>query len=303
VAWVLAVACRPRELVDPAWYEHTLDVNKVCADAVWHRNILADFAVYRMKAKTHTFKGRIYSEIPDDIVKHMDIRAGDTLEFEKRGEDFILARPQKAAAPVPAPGPKTASPKERRLSADDKKVLNKVRYTKHTERTLENINKKLDAAGEKKFDELLRAGVIFRYRKYNKELYGISREYFRQMEEAEKAKAKPTVPQDPQIAVLEREGFLVLANENEARMLNEKLKSFKKKVHGIRGFDKRYYIVTDDSFSEVSRRLMLLLGRDRALDELSKELKAKEGLCKAVIEILREEGTVIEKRRGVYAKV
>lgn len=272
-----------------------------------------------MKAKTHTFKGRIYSEVPAEVVKHFRLRPGDVLEFAKQGDTFIIQGPAQApmpasppsepAGPSPAPTAPAARPvRELILSEDEKKALNNIRYIKHAERTLDAISKKLDAAGKKRFDELLQAGVVFRYKKYNKELYGISREYFRQLDAKPAAAAaalpkKPALPADPQLAELSREGFLVMVNENEVRGLNEKLKKSALKAHGIRAFDMKYYIITDARFEDISRRVLESLTRDKKLSELAGELGIKEGLCRAAIELLREEGRVIEKRRELYARV
>jgi hypothetical protein len=68
----------------------------------------------------------------------------------------------------------------------------------------------------------------------------------------------------------------------------------------VRGFDKKYYIIGKPALADLERKFDRLLAKEKQLKAVADELGVKEGLARAAIEVLREEGKIIEKRRGTY---
>ncbi len=98
-------------------------------------------------------------------------------------------------------------------------------------------------------------------------------------------------------------GFAVILNEEEARNLSQKLeKEIKaKNVLGVRGFDKKFYIVSIDFFKHNASKIIKLLGsRELSLKEISTATGLEEAGCNACLQVMKDAGEVIEKRRGVF---
>lgn len=243
------------------------------------------------KAKTHDFKGKIYSEIPDEIAKLLNVKAGDELEFRNVYRDLILVTPVGSKAEAPT--------KERGgLNEEEWRVLKDVNSVRYYERTRENVLKKLDNKDIAIFNSLFSKKVFFDFSKKGQKWVGIAKEFFPLLVK-ERTKKQAS---DPMISKLQNQGYLVLSNEAEARMLNDKLKKARlfNSVKGVRGFDKRFYIIMLEKLHEIEGNLLKALEKERVLKDLSKELNISEELCKTAIEVLREDGSVIEKKKELY---
>ncbi|MEM3364421.1 MAG: hypothetical protein QXS93_02850 [Candidatus Micrarchaeia archaeon] len=123
--------------------------------------------------------------------------------------------------------------------------------------------------------------------------------------------SEPQVPDYKQVGdaikALEKEGILVIANDELARSISMTLQEKIKKgaVMGMKGFDGKYYIMTSKKYAEAESliRTYLMENRRATLSELSKSLGLAESVCKGVLNFLLENGDVIEKSRGKYELV
>ncbi len=105
---------------------------------------------------------------------------------------------------------------------------------------------------------------------------------------------------------LEERGFLIVQNEVEAKALSVALESDIRSgaVRGVRGFDKKYYIATQAYLQELSPKIKKILGeRPLAVGAIAAAAKADADGALAVLYVLKEEGEVIEKKRGIFALV
>ena len=251
------------------------------------------------KAKTHDFKGRVYVEIPKDIVKLLGIDPGDEVFFKNVYEDLVIilkaekSEEEKPAKPAPTPASKE---KEVKLSDEDIGVLKKIGYIRHYERTMKNIDERLNDVEKKICVSLLSKKVLFEYTKRGKRLIGISREYFPYVV------GKQKMVSDPLVTKLMDRGYMVLDDYREAMDLNNKLRRARldNKIRGVRGFDKKYYVITTDKLSEVQSKFSNALKTQKTLEELAGETRLPEELCKAALEVLRESGEIVEKKKEVY---
>ncbi len=102
---------------------------------------------------------------------------------------------------------------------------------------------------------------------------------------------------------LERDGFLVVDNEAQARVLSQALERDIKSgdVIGVRAFDKKFYIVTSAFHAKLSALLLPLLKQgDASPAELATQLKLPEPAVIAVLQVMKDAGDVIEKRKGLF---
>jgi hypothetical protein len=243
------------------------------------------------KAKTHDFKGKIYSEIPDEIAKLLDVKAGEELEFLNPHKDLII---------ITKPTKVTVAKKSRyNLTPEEIAVVNKVYSIRYYDRSRENVLKKIENYEIPTFNNLFVKGILFEYSKQEKKWVGIDRKFFADFFKKEEPKKEHT---DPMISQLQKDGYLVIQNDSQAKNFVDKLKKagMYKQIKGVRGFDKKYYIIMLDKLNEIEGNLIKTLDKERVLDDISKELKITKDLCKAAIEVLRDDGTVIEKKRELY---
>lgn len=233
-----------------------------------------------MKAKTYSYKGRLYSEIPKEAAEALAIKSGDEIEFKPVHGNLVLI--------VPAKEEQKEAKGE--LSSEEIGLLKKVNTIKHYDRTYDNVSKMLDAPERKLFDELFTKKAIFKYRRGARELIGIDKKFFKYVIDEK----------DGIIDKLTKEGCIVIEDQNQAKELNDKLRKEKLAVRGIRAFDKRYYIMSQEKLSEIEGKLEKILTKEKMLKAISSELGLPEDLCRAATEILREDGKIIEKRKNYY---
>lgn len=234
-----------------------------------------------MKTKTYSYRGRLYSEIPKEVAEALAISSGDEIEFKPVYDNVVLITPSKE------------SPKEQpkgEIDREEIELLKKVNSIRHYDRTYEKTAKLLSSEEKKVFDELFKKGALFKYKRTGKELIGLDKKYFKYVIEE----------RDELIDKLAKEGCIVIEDQNQAKALNDRIKREKLGVRGIRGFDRRYYIVTLEKLSEIEDRLEKILTKEKMLKAISAELGLSEDLCRAAIEILREDGKIVEKKKNSY---
>jgi hypothetical protein len=105
---------------------------------------------------------------------------------------------------------------------------------------------------------------------------------------------------------LSEKGFLVITNDNEAKDASSELSQEIKKglVVGARGFDKKYYICTRAFFENAALRVKKALGDgEKTAGEIGASAKMPFDAALVAITLLKDEGELIEKKRGSYALV
>ena len=254
--------------------------------------------------KTYEYKGKLFCEIPADVASALGLRAGDDLEFKRVYEKLVVV--------VPASGA---------IGEDETAILRKLNTIKYSERTVEKSEAMFAPAERELLKSMIERGMVYGYQKEGKMLLGISKDYYRYAMGAPAAKAEelpareapkgiPASPvpkeasrEDELLAKLEKDGYLVLENEGMAQLLTQKLKSQGRDagVEGVRGFDKKFYVIKREKLADFESRLTKALkGSGKKLDDIAEALSLDAGLCRAGMEVLREQGKVIEKRKGMY---
>lgn len=101
-------------------------------------------------------------------------------------------------------------------------------------------------------------------------------------------------------------GFLVLEDEEKAKEFSNKHQAQIKsgEIHGVRGFDRKYYLATHDFYQAASDKIIICL-KDCSLkaDEVAKTTGIPLNGCITALFLLKEEGEVLEKKRGEFSLV
>ena len=103
---------------------------------------------------------------------------------------------------------------------------------------------------------------------------------------------------------LKKRGYVVVKSDSDAKRISDSLyKDIKKgNVVGIRGFDSYYYIMKKDVYEQAYDKMRKCFEECgvMSISTLSKKSGVPEQLCKGVINIMLENGEVIEKSKGKY---
>ena len=230
-------------------------------------------------AKTHEFKGIIFTDIPKSIVEKLGIKPGDEVSFEEK--DGVVVFSKKGI-------------KDFGLSEKEKKFLDSLVKIKHSERKTSSL-KQLILENQEEFVNLLDKKILFKYQKSGEELIGIDRNFYSKYFEQNKGKERENLVDE-----LEEEGYLVLSDKKQIYKASKQIEESKKQVRGVMGFDKKLYLVTEKKFKEVKGKVESALSKPRSVEEAAAETGLEPELVKTVVELLKEQGELIEKRKGVY---
>jgi len=105
--------------------------------------------------------------------------------------------------------------------------------------------------------------------------------------------------------VMDRQGFLVLSTEEEAKNFSHRFENLIKagEIKGVRGFDKKFYLAARAYSEAFADNLLVSLKESHTASELASMVKQPlEGVL-TLLYLLKEEGEVIEKKRGLFVRV
>ncbi|NYZ74659.1 AbrB/MazE/SpoVT family DNA-binding domain-containing protein [Candidatus Micrarchaeota archaeon] len=119
--------------------------------------------------------------------------------------------------------------------------------------------------------------------------------------------SKPAVKPVTPFELIERKGFFIVENEADAKNLSKALEQEIKAglVRGVRGFDKKFYVVSTLFLKAMSQKFGAALSGKEPLTpaQLAQAASCDENACNAVLQVLKEDGDVLEKKRGYFVAV
>ena len=201
--------------------------------------------------------------------------------------------------------------------AAEQRVIEMLKYKPLAQRVEGKFEEMLKADEVDALLSLLKKGIAEKYKLSDKYKYAIYRLAEKQAEnkqsalqEIAQAKQPATQAEQQERAVdsytFKKDGFMVVKNENLARELSDQYYDLIKagKMQGTRGFDGLFYIVYSDLYNKHSGKVLTALKSAACnTDELAEKLKIDKNLAKAVCELLREKGDLMEKKKNVYCIV
>ncbi|MFH1225169.1 MAG: hypothetical protein V1676_05185 [Candidatus Diapherotrites archaeon] len=103
---------------------------------------------------------------------------------------------------------------------------------------------------------------------------------------------------------LDRDGFLVVQNESLAKQISmDRSEDIRKgEIMGLRSFEGPFYIIKGVLYRNVRKKIENALEKNKTmpLEELAKELNTEKTVIKIACEFMKEDGSLLEKRRGIY---
>ncbi|MEK6954640.1 MAG: AbrB/MazE/SpoVT family DNA-binding domain-containing protein [Candidatus Micrarchaeota archaeon] len=98
-------------------------------------------------------------------------------------------------------------------------------------------------------------------------------------------------------------GYMVIASEEEAKQISMKYEKEIKsgEIMGVRGFDKKFYIVAAPYFRLGRQNILAAIGsREMGLRDIALATNLDEDGCNSILQVAKEQGEVIEKKKGLF---
>ena len=242
-----------------------------------------------------------YLELPPEMASYDEVEL-----FPLKEGYYLLSAP--LGRPEAKPQPK----------GDDgeRALLKKLLAIRFENRTPAYVTKALNDEEKMVLTELERTGLVnvFRGTKYKDGVYNINDRVYAMLSHAEgetsKAGARSAQPagaggQMDSAGILIRQGYIVIGDKNEAKMLSERLAQEMKNgsIAGVKGFDGRFYIVTRAYLVKAESLIATALKENMDAAGIAAATKLEPDGCLAALRVLAESGEIIEKKRGIFAPV
>ncbi len=252
---------------------------------------------------------------------------------EKKEEGAEKEKIQPAAVSKKSAGAAASRSPAVLLSPEETSMVRKLLTIRFEERTVPQVAKKINAAEKKTLDALVARRLIevFKSAKYKEGVYNISQRVYEAVsppivisskkteQPASESAAKTAVASVPlaypssssgmppinSADHLAKFGYMVLNTETEAKMAMMQIAPMLKSddVRGIRGFDKRYYVLRRSFLHQYAGLVLAQLDAGPATAEkIASALGLPGEAVSVILMIMADEGEVIEKRRGEWER-
>ena len=253
--------------------------------------------------------------IPEELSKKLGL---------EQGQEVVVKESKFGLFINPIIGKEGEKPIVPVFSKEEIELINKLLSMKFSDRTPESVNKQLNPSEKKILSSLIekKAVNLFKSPKYKEGVYNIRDKIYGMIKDIEKQGKEKDVKAIPEkktekvarigdaeetekdpMKRLEKHGYAVIEYESEARRVSEEIssKGRKREIIGIRGFDKRYYVLKSSFFIRNQPKIKNVLKEGKkSLDQISSETGLDKQACTGILALMNDNGDVIEKRKGVF---
>ncbi len=194
------------------------------------------------------------------------------------------------------------------LSEEKEQVIGLIKKGRLSDLVEGKFEATLNDMQRKALLELVISGKVFVFKlneTYKKGVYRVNEE-----EEGEKVLEKKeseefNAPEKPiHDYSLEKDGFIIAHNAELARELSAKHERSIKEglLRGIKSFDGYYYLVEQRLLEHYMKKAVLVLDekQEQLVEDLAKNINASKTLTKIICEFLKDDGEIMEKKKGQY---
>jgi len=132
-------------------------------------------------------------------------------------------------------------------------------------------------------------------------LYKLKKDYFLKPDNYEyKNKQEYFKKEEPSKTILK--DYYIFSNENEAKTFSRKyFKEIKsKKLIGLKGFDGNFYILKTEFFDKIKNLILKLNKQEFIIKDLEKLITINPNALRGILEIMKEEGIIIENKKDSF---
>jgi len=229
------------------------------------------------------------------------LKGTGNLEIIPNKKGIFLLMDQTMVCEIPSPKEKTDLLGEEKI-----KVLELIASGNLSNLVEGKFEEKLSEKEKKAFEELQKEGKIFVFKlneSYKKGVYRIKEDepIAGEKKESENffAKEKPTNEY-----TLEADGFIIFQGKENAYSASQQFGMQIKEglLKGIKSFDGNYYLIETRLLGNYIQKIVLVFAAKKNLsaEELAQNINASKQLTKVICEFLKEEGQILEKKKGIY---
>jgi len=170
---------------------------------------------------------------------------------------------------------------------------------------VEGVFEKLLSENELKiFKELLDSKKIVSFKlseKYKKGIYKVN-DSFSKHDSNTKNASDHTTNNELDFSEFDKNKWIILPNKFGlafSKLYKDQLEC--KDIIGLKSFDSSYYIIDSGLYQNIKNKILeLAIKNDFEIKFIENKLSLHKDLVKIVLEILKEDGIIIEKRKGIY---
>ncbi len=213
-------------------------------------------------------------------------------------------------------GPRKAPAGNAEQAELEKKILDLIRKKSLSERVEGKFEKYLNNKELACFQQLLKDDKVVPFKLNQSYTHGV----YKLPEELDPPKKAGSTPAQgaasaqpaatagaekrPEDYSLDRDGFMIIKNEFEARRASEQLRAQIKGglIKAQKTFDGEVVFVRVDALLHHRQKLLTYLKNKKmsSLENAAKDLNMSKPLIKVIAEFLKEDGELVEKRKGLY---
>ena len=197
------------------------------------------------------------------------------------------------------------------MDEEKQQVIELIRKSRLSDLVEGKFESLLNDKQKKALLSMITSGKVFVFKlneTYKKGVYRVkddnSTEKERQVKESENAQVKEKPLEEYS---LDKDGFLVTKNTEKAKMISQEYEGMIRQglLKGIKAFDGNYYLIQVDLLTNYTEKIILVLGNAQtmSIEELSTGINASQALARIVCEFLKEEGELLERKKGQYTYI
>ena len=156
-------------------------------------------------------------------------------------------------------------------------------------------------------NELLKEGKVFVFKlneSYKKGVYRVKEEEISAEKKTKESENFSAPEKQIQEYTLENDGFVIANNTSLAKELSYKYGQKIKEgiLKGIKSFDGYYYLIEQKMLEQYMKKATKSLNEkeEQTLEELAQKINTSKTLTKIICEFLKDEGELLEKKKGNY---
>lgn len=197
------------------------------------------------------------------------------------------------------------------LEENAQQVLGLVRKGKLSDLVEGKFEETLNEKQRKALLQLVATGKVFVFKlneTYKKGVYRVKEETVEEAQREKKESEDFNAPEKPYDRyTLDADGFLIIKGKDQAANASQEFgKQIKEGLlRGIKSFDGNYYLIQNDLLQAYIKKLITCFGNKNTLtnEELAKTLDASKMLSRIICEFLKEEGELLERKKGQYSYI
>jgi len=200
------------------------------------------------------------------------------------------------------------------LLEEQQQVIGLIKKTRMSDLVEGKFEQQLNDKQKRALLEMIASGKIIVFKlndSYKKGIYRVKEDEEKEdvakkqeKKESENSTAEKKAAPD---YTLEKDGFIATTNNERAKILSQEYKEQIEngELKGIKSFEGIYYLIQTYLLEKYTKKTLQIFENknETTIEDLSKEISVSIELTKIVCEFLKEDGELLEKKKGKYTYI